>query len=97
MPHELLPCPFCGAQLVPNNSATDFFVRRYGPYYNHPDDSCLLAGIEVPPSQHDEWNTRTFPGVGNVSSESSESKQVDLPSGTHSESASIHKPPQKRP
>lgn len=43
------------------------------------------------------WNTRTFLGAGNVSSESSESMPADPSRGINSEGASIHKLPRKRP
>lgn len=56
----LLPCPFCGAALTPNDNPADLYVRRYGTHHMHPatPTCCHLDGHEVTPSEVDAWNRR---------------------------------------
>jgi len=54
----LLPCPFCGGELVPNTNLADTHVARYGTHHNHPPGTCFMADWEVTPSLVADWNTR---------------------------------------
>ena len=55
----LKPCPFCGAELVPNTNQRDLYVKRYGTHYMHANNGCLLDGNELTPSEVEGWNKRT--------------------------------------
>lgn len=64
---ELLRCPFCSCELMPNTNQDDLYVKRYGTHWNHPDGPCFLADMEVSPSQVDAWNRRsTAPTTGSA-------------------------------
>lgn len=60
MTETLLPCPFCGVNLIANNNPADMYVRRYGTHYMHPStpDCCHLDAHEVTPSEVELWNRR---------------------------------------
>lgn len=49
---KLLPCPFCGAELVAN--PPDDSHQGHG-YYTHPDNGCVIFAVFYGFS---DWNTR---------------------------------------
>lgn len=62
----LLPCPFCGCDLVPNTNQADMMVRRYGTHYDHPQSLCHLSEHEVRPIEVEDWNLRAAPPIAPV-------------------------------